>query len=88
MVVMMGAFTGVNRFDHWQSRVGILRPPLANRLKTLVALVLMRQRVYQERPRRMACHLTAAGATLYPQCRWSGSGKGAGTAAARNCPTS
>ena len=66
MAVMMGAFTGVNRFDDWQTRLGIPRPTLANRLKTLVALGLMRQRVYQERPRRMAYHLTAAGMKLYP----------------------
>ena len=66
MAVMMGAFTGVNRFDDWQNRLGIPRPTLANRLKTLVALGLMRQRAYQERPRRMAYHLTAAGMKLYP----------------------
>jgi DNA-binding HxlR family transcriptional regulator len=66
MAVMMGAFTGVNRFDEWQNRLGIPRPTLANRLKTLVALGLVRQRVYQERPRRMAYHLTAAGTKLYP----------------------
>lgn len=66
MAVLMGAFTGVNRFDDWQSRVGIPRPTPANRLRTRVALGLMRQRVYQERPRPMACHLTAASAKLYP----------------------
>jgi DNA-binding HxlR family transcriptional regulator len=66
MAVMMGAFTGVNRFDDWQNRLGIPRPTLASRLKALVALGLMRQRAYQERPRRMAYHLTAAGMKLYP----------------------
>ncbi len=66
MAVMMGAFTGVNRFDDWQTRLGIPRPTLANRLKALVALGLMRQRPYQERPRRMGYHLTAAGTKLYP----------------------
>jgi len=66
MAVMMGAFTGVNRFDDWQNRLGIARPTLASRLKMLVALGLMRQRAYQERPRRMAYHLTAAGTKLYP----------------------
>lgn len=66
MAVMMGAFTGVNRFDDWQNRLGIPRPTLSNRLRTLVALGLMRQRAYQERPRRMAYHLTADGAKLYP----------------------
>lgn len=66
MSVLMGAFTGVNRFDDWQSRLGIPRPTLANRLRTLVALGLMRQRVYQERPRRMAYHLATASAAPYP----------------------
>lgn len=65
MAVMMGAFTGVNRFEEWQTRLAIPRPTLANRLRTLVALGLMRQRVYQERPRRMAYHLTAQGMRLY-----------------------
>jgi len=66
MSVMMGAFTGVTRFEEWQTRLGIPRPTLADRLKTLVELGLMRQRPYQERPRRMGYHLTRAGLKLYP----------------------
>ena len=65
VAVLMGAFTGVNRFDDWQSRLGIPRPTLANRLKSLVALGLMRQREYQQRPKRLAYHLTRAGLKLY-----------------------
>ena len=52
VAVLMGAFTGVNRFDDWQNRLSIPRPTLANRLKSLVALGLMRQREYQQRPSR------------------------------------
>ena len=65
VAVLMGAFTGVQRFDEWQSRLGIARPTLANRLKALVAMGLMRQRAYQQRPQRLGYHLTSAGLRLY-----------------------
>ena len=65
VAVLMGAFTGVQRFDEWQSRLGIARPTLANRLKALVAMGLMRQRAYQQRPLRLGYHLTSAGLRLY-----------------------
>ena len=65
MAVLMGAFTGVHRFDDWQLRLGIPRPTLAKRLKTLVSLGLLRQRVYQQRPERLGYHLTQAGLKLY-----------------------
>ena len=67
VAVLMGAFTGVQRFDEWQSRLGIPRPTLANRLKSLVAMGLMRQRAYQQRPQRLAYHLPRAGLKLYDQ---------------------
>ena len=63
--VLMGAFTGVQRFEDWQSQLGIPRSTLTDRLKKLVALGLLRQRVYQERPRRSAYRLTQAGLKLY-----------------------
>ena len=65
VAVLMGAFTGVQRFDDWQTRLGIPRPTLADRLKTLVSLGLLRQRAYQQRPARFAYHLTQAGLKLY-----------------------
>jgi len=65
VAVLMGAFMGVNRFDDWQTRLGIPRPTLASRLRSLVALGLMRQRQYQQRPARLAYHLTRAGLKLY-----------------------
>ncbi len=67
VAVLLGAFTGVRRFDDWQTRLGIPRPTLADRLKTLVAIGLMRQRAYQQRPERFAYHLTRAGLKLYDQ---------------------
>ncbi len=65
VAVLLGAFTGVQRFDDWQSRLGIARPTLANRLRNLVALGLMRKRAYQQRPQRRGYHLTRAGLKLY-----------------------
>ena len=65
VAVLMGAFTGIHRFDDWQLRLGIPRPTLADRLKTLVGMGLLRQRAYQQRPARFAYHLTRAGLKLY-----------------------
>lgn len=66
MAVVLGAFLGVRRFDEWQSRLGIPRHTLAQRLRALTALGLLRQRPYQQRPLRHGYHLTAKGLTLYP----------------------
>ena len=63
--VLMGAFTGVQKFEDWQSRLGIPRSTLTDRLRKLVALDLLRQRAYQQRPPRFAYHLTQAGLKLY-----------------------
>ena len=65
VAVLMGAFTGVTRFGEWQSRLGIPRPTLADRLKALVGMGLLRQRAYQQLPERFAYHLTRAGLELY-----------------------
>ncbi len=65
--VLLGAFTGVQKFEDWQSQLGIPRSTLTDRLKKLVALDLLRQRVYQQRPQRCAYHLTQAGLKLYDQ---------------------
>ncbi|MBM3383516.1 MAG: helix-turn-helix transcriptional regulator [Betaproteobacteria bacterium] len=64
-LLLRGAFTGVRRFEDWQSRLGIPRPTLSDRLRKLVALGLLRQRPHQERPRRNAYHLTRRGLGLY-----------------------
>ena len=65
--ILMGAFTGLRKFDDWQAQLGIPRSTLTDRLKKLVALGLLRQRVYQQRPQRFAYHLTQAGLKLYDQ---------------------
>ena len=65
--VLLGSFTGVNRFEAWQEHLAIPRSTLSGRLRKLVEMGLLRQRVYQERPRRFAYHLTSAGLKLYDQ---------------------
>ena len=65
--VLLGAFTGVQKFEDWQSQLAIPRSTLTDRLKKLVALGMLRQRVYQQHPQRSAYHLTQAGLKLYDQ---------------------
>ncbi|MCJ0764793.1 winged helix-turn-helix transcriptional regulator [Variovorax terrae] len=65
VAVILGAFLGVRRFDDWQARLGIPRHTLAERLKALTELGLLRQRPYQQRPLRQGYHLTAKGLALY-----------------------
>ena len=63
--VLLGAFTGINRFEAWQERLKIPRSTLADRLNKLVAMGLVRKRAYQQRPQRFAYHLTRDGLKLY-----------------------
>lgn len=65
VAVLLGAFTGAHRFEEWHTRLGIPRPTLANRLRALVGLGLLRKRAYQQRPPRFGYHLTGAGLKLY-----------------------
>ena len=65
--VLLGSFTGINRFEAWQERLAIPRSTLSGRLRKLVEMGLLRQRVYQQRPQRFAYHLTSAGLKLYDQ---------------------
>jgi len=65
MQVLMGAFMGVQRFDHFQERLAIPRRTLSDRLKALVQMDMLRPRLYQERPERYAYHLTAKGMAIY-----------------------
>jgi DNA-binding HxlR family transcriptional regulator len=65
VALILGAFIGVQRFEDWQTRLGIPRHTLTERLKTLMALGLFEQRAYQERPTRLGYHLTEKGLGLY-----------------------
>jgi DNA-binding HxlR family transcriptional regulator len=66
MAVILGAFIGVRRFDDWQSRLGIPRHTLSQRLQALTALGILETRPYQQRPVRHGYHLTDKGRSLYP----------------------
>ena len=65
MQILMGAFTGVQRFDDFQTRLNIPRRTLSERLKALVQMDMLRPRLYQERPERYAYHLTDKGMAMY-----------------------
>jgi len=65
VALILGAFLGVRRFDEWQTRLGIPRQTLAERLKALTELGLLGPRLYQERPPRYDYHLTRKGMQLY-----------------------
>jgi DNA-binding HxlR family transcriptional regulator len=65
--VLLGTFMGIRRFDDWQAQLGMSRHTLAERLKSLMALGLLKPRRYQDRPPRQAYHATAKAMALYPQ---------------------
>lgn len=63
--VVLGSFLGVRRFDDWRTQLGLPRPTLSDRLKTLQQLGVLQTRVYQERPERHTYHLTRKGIAMY-----------------------
>lgn len=63
--ILMGAFIGLRRFDDFQARLGIPRHTLSERLKTLVAMDLMRLHPYQTRPPRNEYRLAPKGLAIY-----------------------
>lgn len=65
VTILMAAFQGVRRFDGFQSRLGIPRHTLSERLKALVALNLLRMVPYQERPLRHEYRLAPKGLAMY-----------------------
>ncbi len=66
LVILRDCFLGVRRFDAFESRLGITRHILADRLKKLVDADVLEKRPYQERPRREEYRLTEKGLDLYP----------------------
>ncbi len=65
VALILDAFLGVRRFDDWQARLGIPRHTLTQRLKSMMEMGLLAQRPYQQRPQRLAYHLTDKGLALY-----------------------
>jgi len=66
MLVVRDAFLGVRRFDEFQSRLGIARNVLTQRLRKLVDAGILAKRPYQEHPTRYEYVLTDKGRDLWP----------------------
>ncbi|MBE1285708.1 MAG: transcriptional regulator [Rhodobacteraceae bacterium] len=66
LLILRDAMSGIRRFDQFQENLGITRHVLAERLKKLEALGLMRREPYQDRPVRYDYRLTRAGKEFAP----------------------
>lgn len=65
MMILKEAFQGADRFETWQSRLGIARSTLSARLKHLVDECVLEKVLYQTHPPRYAYQLTMAGQDLF-----------------------
>lgn len=59
LLILRECFLRVRRFDDFQSRLGIGRPILADRLQKLVTNFVLTKVAYQENPTRYEYRLTA-----------------------------
>ena len=66
LLILRDCFLGVRRFEQFQSRLGITRHVLADRLSKLVASGVLRKHPYQPRPLREEYRLTEKGIDLHP----------------------
>lgn len=66
LLIIRDAFGGVRRFDGFQSRLGVARNVLADRLGRLVEEGILERVRYQERPERFEYRLTDKGLDLWP----------------------
>ena len=84
LLILRDAFLGVRRFEAFQTRLGLTRHVLANRLARLVEEGILEKRPYQERPLRHEYRLSVKGRDLYPVLlslmtwgdRWKDDGSG------------
>lgn len=66
LLILRDCFLRVRRFEDFQTRLGITRPILADRLRKLVAKFVLAKVPYQEGPLRYEYRLTPKGLDLYP----------------------
>ena len=66
LLIVRDAFLGVRRFDDFQSRLGISRNILQQRLSHLVDNGILARVPYQDRPPRSEYRLTEKGRDLWP----------------------
>jgi DNA-binding HxlR family transcriptional regulator len=65
MLIVRDLFLGVTRFDDFQSRLGISRNVLTERLEHLMSRGVVERRAYQDRPLRYDYVLTEKGRDLW-----------------------
>lgn len=66
LLILRECFLGTRRFEEFETRLGIARHVLADRLKKLTDADVLSKSAYQERPRREEYRLTEKGRDLYP----------------------
>ena len=66
LMILRDAFLGVRRFEAFQTRLGISRTIITERLKLLVDEGVLAKVPYQDRPVRHEYRLTQKGMDLYP----------------------
>ena len=66
LMILRDAFLGVRRFEAFQSRLGISRTIITERLKLLVDEGVLTKVPYQDRPLRHEYRLTQKGLDLHP----------------------
>lgn len=66
LVLLSDVFLGASRFEDFQSRLGMSRTTLANRLKLLEDHDVLEAHRYQTKPDRYEYRLTKKGLDLYP----------------------
>lgn len=66
LLVLRECFLRVRRFEEFQSKLGITRHLLADRLKKFVRYGVLRRSPYQDSPKRYEYILTSKGLALYP----------------------
>ena len=66
LLILRDCFLRVRRFEEFQSKLGITRHLLADRLKKLVRFGVLRRAPYQDSPKRFEYILTQKGLDLYP----------------------
>lgn len=66
LLILRDCFLRVRRFEEFESRLGITRHILADRLRKLVDRGVLQRVPYQQRPQRFEYRLTRKGLDLYP----------------------
>ena len=66
MLILIGAFSGVRRFDGWKTQYGMSPSILSSRLKQLIKIGMMEKRSGDVSAQRQSYYLTEMGGRLFP----------------------